>query len=69
MPIRDILVCDSRGDVEHNDTTLALNVVSIAETTKFLLSGGVPDVETNGAEVGRELQGMYFDTEGGYERQ
>ena len=52
VPIGNILVCDSRGDVKHNDTTLALNVVAIAETTKLLLSGSVPDVETDGAKVG-----------------
>jgi len=65
VPIGNILVCDSRGDVKHDDTTLALNVVAITETTKFLLSGSVPDVETDGAKVGRELQRVHFDTEGG----
>lgn len=55
MPIRYALVCDTRGDVKHDDTTLALNVVAITETTELLLSGCVPDIETDGAKVGGEL--------------
>ena len=65
VPIWNILVCDSRGDIKHDDTTLALNIVAVAETTKLLLSGGVPDVEADGAKVGRELERVHFDTKGG----
>jgi len=52
MPIGNVLVCDPRGDVKHDDTALALDVVAIAQATKFLLSGGIPDVEADGAKVG-----------------
>jgi len=55
MPVRNILVCDTRSDVKHDDTTLALDVVTIAKTTKLFLSGGIPDVKTDGAKVGREV--------------
>jgi hypothetical protein len=51
VPVGDVLVCDTRGDVEHDDTALSVDVVSIAETTKLFLTGGVPDVELDGAEV------------------
>jgi len=51
VPVGDVLVCDTRGDVEHDDTALSVDVVSIAETTKLLLTGGVPDVELDLAEV------------------
>jgi hypothetical protein len=51
VPVGDVLVCDARGDVEHDDTALAVDVVSITETTKFLLTCCVPDVELDGAEV------------------
>ena len=54
MPVGDVLVRDTGGDVEHDDTALALNVVSITETTKLLLSGSIPDVEADGTKVGRE---------------
>lgn len=54
MPIRHVLVRDTRSDIEHDNTTLALDVVSITETTKLLLSGCIPDVEADGTEVGGE---------------
>lgn len=51
MPVGDVLVCDPGGHVEHDDTTLAIDVVSITETTELLLAGGVPDIEGDVAEV------------------
>lgn len=51
MPVGDVLVCDTRGDVEHDDAALAVDVVSVTETTELLLTCGVPDVELDGAEV------------------
>ena len=63
VPVRDVLVCDTGGDVEHDDTTLSLDVVTISETTKLLLSCGIPNVEADGTKVGGELEGVDFDTE------
>ena len=54
MPIRDVLVGDTGGDIEHDDTTLSLNVVAITKTTELLLSRSIPHVEADGAEVGGE---------------
>jgi hypothetical protein len=51
MPVGHILVCDARGNIEHDDTALAVNVVAITETTELLLAGGIPDVELNLTEV------------------
>ena len=51
MPVGHVLVCDTRGDIEHDDTALSVDVVSIAETDKLLLTCRVPDVELDGAEV------------------
>lgn len=51
MPVGDVLVSDPRGDVEHDDAALAVDVVSIAKTTKLLLAGGIPDVELDLAKV------------------
>ena len=45
MPIGDVLIGDSGCDVEHDDTTLSVDVVPISKTPKFLLSRGVPDIE------------------------
>lgn len=51
MPVGDVLVGDTGGDIEHDDTALAVDVVSITETAKLLLAGGIPDVELNLTEV------------------
>ena len=65
MPVGDVLVGDTGGDVEHDDTTLSLDVVAISEATKLLLASSIPDVEADRAEVGGEGEGVHFDTEGG----
>ena len=51
MPVGDVLVCDARRHVEHDDTALAVDVVPITETAKLLLACGVPDVKLDLAEV------------------
>ena len=65
MPVGHVLVGDAGGDVEHDDTALTLDVVAIAETTKFLLTGGIPYVEADRAEVGGEGERVHFDTKCG----
>ena len=47
VPVGDILVCNARSDIEHDNTALAVDVVSISQTTEFLLTSGVPDIELN----------------------
>ena len=68
VPVGDVLVRDAGGHVEHDDTTLALDVVSITETTKLLLSGSVPNIEADRAEVGGEGKRVDFDTKSGWWR-
>ena len=51
MPVGDVLVGDTGGNVKHDDTALSVDVVTIAETTKLLLTGGVPYVELDLSEV------------------
>ena len=51
MPVGDVLVGNAGSDVEHDDTALPLNVVTITEAAKFLLASSVPHVETDGAVV------------------
>ena len=51
MPVGDVLVGDTGGHVEHDDTTLALDIVAISETTKLLLTSSIPHVETDRAKV------------------
>jgi hypothetical protein len=45
VPVGDVLVGDTGGDIEHDDTALAVDVVAITETAELLLSSGVPHVE------------------------
>ena len=54
VPVGNVLVGDSGSNIKHDDTTLSLDVVSISETTEFLLSSGIPNVEADGTEVGVE---------------
>jgi len=51
VPVGNVLVCDTRGDIEHDDTALAVDVVTISETTELLLTSSVPHVEDDLAEV------------------
>lgn len=45
VPIRDVLVRDAGRNIEHDDTALAVDVVTVTKATKFLLACGVPDIE------------------------
>ena len=51
MPVRDVLVGDAGRHVEHDDAALAVDVVAIPQTTEFLLSSSIPDVELDATEV------------------
>ncbi len=54
LPVRDVLVGDTRRDVEHHDRALALDVVAIAQSAKLFLDCGVPDIGSDGSTVGVE---------------
>ena len=51
MPVGHVLVCDTGRDIEHDDTALSVNVVSVTEASKLLLSSCVPDIELDLAQV------------------
>jgi hypothetical protein len=63
MPVGNIFVCDTGGNVEHDDSALSLDVVSIAETSEFFLSCGIPNIEFNGSAIGVECEGVDFHSE------
>jgi hypothetical protein len=65
VPIGDVLVSDAGRDVKHDDATLALDVITIAESTKLFLPSSVPDIEDDCAIVGGEGQRVDFDPKGG----
>lgn len=66
MPVRNVLVGNTRSNVKHNNAALPLDVVSITQAAEFLLTGGIPDIEDDGAIVSGERQRMYLHTEGSY---
>ena len=51
MPVGNVLVCDTGGNIEHDDTALSVDVVTVTETTELLLTCGVPDIELDRSEV------------------
>lgn len=51
MPVGNVLVGNAGGNIEHDDTALAVDVITITETAKLLLTGGIPDIELNLTEV------------------
>lgn len=65
MPVGHVLVCDSGGDVEHDDSALAVDVVAVSETSELLLSSGIPHVESDVSAVGGEVEGVHLHSEGG----
>lgn len=66
VPVGHVLVGDAGCYIEHDDTALALDIVAITETTKLLLSCGIPHVEEDGTEVGEELERVNLNTESGW---
>ena len=51
VPVGHVLVGNTGGDIEHDDTALSVDVVTVTETTKLLLTGSVPDIELDLAVV------------------
>lgn len=56
MPVGDVLVGNAGGDVKHDDTALAVDVVSIAEAAEFFLSSSVPDIKLDLTKVLRHVR-------------
>lgn len=65
VPLWYISVGDTRASVEHNDRTLASDVVSITKASEFLLTSGVPHIEENLAMIGEEWHRVDLDSESG----
>lgn len=62
MPVRDVFVRDPCGHVEHDNTTLPLNVVAVAEATELFLSSCIPDIEADRPVVGGERERVHLNT-------
>lgn len=62
MPVGNILVGDSGSNVEHDDTTVTIDVVTVSETSKLLLTGSIPHIELELPKVGEEAKGAINNT-------
>lgn len=65
MPVGNVLVCNTRGYVKHDDTALAVDVVSISEASELLLTGSIPDIELDRTKVLSPLSVLCLQTERG----
>ena len=64
VPLWDVLIGDSGADIEHDDTAVSSDVVTISKTTKLFLTGGIPNIEANLTLGGEELHWVDLNTEG-----
>lgn len=55
MPVGNVLVGDAGSDIEHDHTALAVDVVSIAQTTELLLTSSIPHIKLDCAKVLRRV--------------
>ncbi len=69
MPIWNILVCNSAGDIKHDDSTLPLDIISIPEATEFLLPCSIPHIELNWSTISVKHKWAYFHAKCCYETQ
>ena len=65
VPLGDVGVSDARADIEHDNTAVATDIVSIAETTELFLTSGVPNIEFDLTMVCEEGHWVDLDTESG----
>ena len=65
VPVGNVLVSNTGGDIEHDDAALTIDVVSVTETAKLFLASSIPDLKLDLTVVGEEAKGMDLDTLGG----
>jgi hypothetical protein len=65
VPVGDMLVRLTVGNIEHDDSSISEDVVSITKTPEFLLSGSIPTIETNHTTVRLEIKRMDLNTQSG----
>lgn len=65
VPLGDILVGDSGGDIEHKNGSMCTDIVTLSETSEFFLSCCIPESEFDRSVVGVEGNGADFDSLGG----
>lgn len=56
VPVRDGLVCDARGDVEHDDRRLTANIVTVTKTTCTHTQTHITNTHTCEQHTSRRMQ-------------
>jgi hypothetical protein len=51
MPVWNILVGDTRGNIKHDDAALTVDIVAISQTAKLLLACRVPNIKCDISKV------------------
>lgn len=57
VPLGDILVGDSGGDIEHDDRGVSTDVVAFPKTSELFLASSIPKGKLDGPVVGVESDG------------
>lgn len=65
VPLGDVLIGDTGGDVEHQDGGVSSDIVSFSKSTEFFLAGCIPERKLDGSVVGVEGDGANFNSLGG----
>jgi hypothetical protein len=65
VPIWNILVRGPGSDIKHDDGTIALDIISVTQSSELFLSSSVPNIEADDAAVCMERKGVNFHPDGG----
>lgn len=65
IPFGDVLIGDSGGDVEHENSGIGTNIVTLTKSSEFFLSGSVPEGKFDRSVVGVEGDGADLNSLGG----
>lgn len=56
VPVGNILVGDTGCHIEHDDTALSIDIVTVTKTSELLLSSSIPDIELDVTQVLRNVR-------------
>lgn len=60
VPVGDVLVSDAGGEIEHDDTAFSFDVVTIAKTSKLLLTSCYKELKQNETNT-KSAPGVYVN--------
>lgn len=56
MPVWNVLVSDPGGNVEHDDTTVTVDIVTVSQPSELLLASSIPHIELELTKVGEKTE-------------